>query len=400
MSASRPVLGLVALAALLSAPPASACLWDTDTLWQERQEWPGTLELIVGKFPRHTDAFYEYRVQDRQSKLRLHAAGEQAMTAEQRAAAYDDLAVALDKLGRREEALAALDRKQADVGEVGAYETAANRGTILIHAGRYEEGLKEIDRALELNPDAHFGRERIQKLLVEYLLERKGDAETVPLPLDSDGDERFDRNAAGFAVFLKERDVSLEEGRKGLEGMMRFGDYRSPILLEALGDLLSADGYRDDPPNQDVPRQLAARAYLAAARSAPDAAERYREFAAQTLLSQEKLELGRENVDVVADALEREFAETDAWFEKVREDEELWIEASPDPDARFREKYGVAVLRVGDTMARPNRVQEQWSAERPVAFDIAVGVGGALTIAAVWGLIVWRRRSPNGWETE
>ncbi|QDT16293.1 tetratricopeptide repeat protein [Alienimonas californiensis] len=390
MFASRSLAGLAALSALLLVPPASACLWDTDTLWQERQAWPGTLELIVGKFPRHTDEFYEHRVKDRQSKLRLHAAGEQEMTPEQRAAAWDDLAVALDKLGRRDEALAALDRKQADVGEVGAYETAANRGTVLIHAGRYEEGLKEIDRALALNPDAHFGRERIQKLLVEYLLERKGDAEKVPLPLAPSDAE------TNFAVFLHKRGVSIAEGRKGVEGMMRFGDYRSPVLLEALGDLLSTSG-KSGEIDGSLPRRLAGRAYLAAGRAAPEAREEYRELAVRPLAWQSEDGKGIDFEDF-SQRLEREFAETEAWFEKVREDEELWVAVSPDPDARFREKYGVAVLRVGDTSARPNSLQAQWSAKRSWALDVAVGVGGALTIAAIWGLIAWRRRQPNGWD--
>ena len=99
MPARRPA-GLVAVALLTLAPAASACLWDTDTLWQERRDMPGVLELIVGKFPRHTDAFYEWRVKDRRSRLALHDSGVEELGADARAGLYDDLAVALDKLGR------------------------------------------------------------------------------------------------------------------------------------------------------------------------------------------------------------------------------------------------------------------------------------------------------------
>ena len=392
MPAARRPAGPAALLTLLLAPVAGADLWDTDTLRQERRRFPGTLELIVGKFARHSDPFYEHRVANRRSKLRLHAAGETNLSEAARAALYDDLAVALDKLGRREDALDVLDEKAAAMPDVGEYETAANRGTVLIHAGRLEEGLREIERALAINPDAHFGRERIQKLLVAYLIERRGEAGDAPYPLAPEEPGR-----RGFAAFLKERGVTAEAGRKGVEGMLRFGDYRNPVLLEALGDLLMADrGTHDE--NPAAARLLATRAYLAAGRSAPDAAEAYRKLAENSLAMQQ---IGGKDASVeqVADALDREFAETETWFEKVKEDEALWVESSSDPDARFRQKYGVAVLKVGDLTSRPAHIQEQWSAdERHWPLDAAVGVGGALTLAGIWALIAYRRRTPNGWE--
>ncbi|MEM9702319.1 MAG: hypothetical protein AAF907_07735 [Planctomycetota bacterium] len=395
---ARTLAGFVAALTLVLATATSACLWDTDTLWQERQEFPGTLELIVGKFPRHTEEFYEWRVSDRGGKLRLHELGEAPLSDEERAAAYDDLAVALDKLGRREEALQTLDDKVADVGDLGAYETAANRGTILIHAGRYEDGLKEIDRALELNPDAHFGRERIQKYLVEYLVQKRAEAESISMPLVPEPAAR--RRGEDFAAFLQERGVSLTEGRKGVEGMMRFGDYRSAVLLEALGDLLYASGEPHGGDGTAQPKLLAGRAYLAAARSEPEAEDAYRSLAAMALQMQQ-VDGEQVSVDQIAEALDREFEETEDWFEKVREDEQLWIEASPNPEERFKQKYGIATLRVGDLGGKPSHIQEQWSADaRHWKKDAIIGVGGAFTIAGVWALIVWRRRQPNGWETE
>ena len=410
MPARRPA-GLVLLALLAGAPAASACLWDTDTLWQERRDMPGVLELIVGKFPRHTDAFYEWRVTDRRSRLALHDSGVEELDRETRAGLYDDLAVALDKLGRRDEALGALENKEARAPGVGDYETAANRGTILIHAGRLGEGLEEIDRALELNPDAHFGRERIQKLLVEYLIERRGDAAETPLPLDPATDPRWSGDGPDgppFAAFLESRGVTPEDGLRGVQGMLRFGDYRSPILLEALGDLLLAarrpDAGGNLASNFGTPaRRLAARAYLAAGRSAGgDAAGRYRDLA-EAALRMQRVDGEDATVDGVAATLGREFAETEAWFEKLAEDEQLWIAKSPDPDGRFRQKYGPAVLRVGDLSARPPRIQGHWAKDGLTwAMAAAVGLGGAATWAAVWGLVVWRKRHPGGheWATD
>ena len=354
--------------------------------------------MIVGKFARHTDDFYEWRVRDRRGRLALHDSGVKDLDNETRAGLYDDLAVALEKLGRRDEALTALSDKTDRLPGVGAYETAANRGTILVHAGRLEAGMKEIDRALEINPDAHFGRERIQKLLVEYLLEKRGDAAAIPLPVDPDPDQRgVTEGPVGFAAFLEARGVSAGDGLEGVRGMLRFGDYRSPALLEALGDLLLGSG-EDDADDTLAARQLAARAYLAAGRSAPGAAGAYRAIAAVTLENQ-KLDGRDARVDQIAGALDREFAETDAWFTKLAEDEELWIESSPDPDARFRQKYGPAVLRVGDVTSRPAHIEGHWAADGltwPMA--AAVGVGGALTWAAVFGLVRLRGRRTNGWE--
>jgi hypothetical protein len=46
-----------------------ACLWDYDTLRQERARFPGALELITGKFLRHSPEFYQWRIEDRRRRL-------------------------------------------------------------------------------------------------------------------------------------------------------------------------------------------------------------------------------------------------------------------------------------------------------------------------------------------
>ena len=94
----------------------------------------------------------------------------------------DDLAAAYDKTGRDDKAIAVtldVERKSP-----GRYETAANLGTFYIHSGRYEDGLKQIERAIQINPNAHFGREVYQKLLMEYLLECRV-AGKIPVPLST-----------------------------------------------------------------------------------------------------------------------------------------------------------------------------------------------------------------------
>src|SRR5436305_1999308 len=96
MSRSR-----LAVVVLLAVPAvATACLWDYDTLAQERSRFPTVLELITGKYLRHSPEFYEWRVTDRRKRLVVDPSN---------LALHDDLVVALDRLGRYDEALAAVE---------------------------------------------------------------------------------------------------------------------------------------------------------------------------------------------------------------------------------------------------------------------------------------------------
>ena len=55
---------------------------------------------------------------------------------------------------------------------------------------------------------------------------------------------------------------TIDKAITGVLGMMKFGNHDSPVLLEALGDLLVSRGYDTDG------KRLAARAYLKASYSA------------------------------------------------------------------------------------------------------------------------------------
>ena len=133
---------------------AHACLWDLDTLQMERRRFPGTLEMITGKFVRHSPAYYEWRIQDRRKRMRSPA---------EDPAVADDLAVAYSKLGRHAEGIALLEQVLA--AHPDRYETLANLGTIQMLAGNLKVGKEYIDRAIVINPNAHFGREKYQSLL-------------------------------------------------------------------------------------------------------------------------------------------------------------------------------------------------------------------------------------------
>ncbi len=139
--------------------------------------------------------FYRWRVEDRQKRI---------TTEPDRIELYDDLAVAYDKLGEHEKAIETILAKEKL--KPGLYETYANLGTFYIHNGQLEEGLKHIDKAIEINPDAHFGREKYQRMLVEYVLTKRsrGVAE-LPLRRQLNGDFVNYVDFAGF-IWSKRRE--------------------------------------------------------------------------------------------------------------------------------------------------------------------------------------------------
>lgn len=139
-----------------------ACIWDYDTIKMEQSRFPSVLELITGKFLRHSPEFYEWRIKDRLKRLENEPTNVNLL---------DDLAVAYDKTDQHDKAIAITQNTEKI--KPGRYETAVNLGTFYFHSGKFEEGLPQIEIALKINPDAHFGREYYQKVLVEYLLQQR-----------------------------------------------------------------------------------------------------------------------------------------------------------------------------------------------------------------------------------
>ncbi|REJ90127.1 MAG: hypothetical protein DWQ35_16985 [Planctomycetota bacterium] len=320
----------------------------------ERQRFPEAHELIAGHFVRHSDAYYEWRISDRTAK-----------SVDQRTPLdFDDIAVAYDKLGQHDQAIETIRAKIARWPEERRYESEANLGTFHIHAGRFEEGLQHIDRAIELNPEAHFGREVYQKLLVEYVIESRRRDDQLPL----DDEESY--GGTGFTAFVlaaqeakaEDRLAEIQAAAEGIMGMMRFGRHDSPILLEALGDLLLSDGFHEDS------KMLAARAYLRASYEVDDSASStaYRQKARRAL----EMQIGRKTSEIEAD-LKREMEQGDAFFGQIAADERAWIASGSDLDTEFADKYYEAPeLKV----AHPN-----WKPMKP---------GTTLTLVVLGGLAI------------
>lgn len=153
---------------------ALACYNDRDTLGYELYNKPDIQKALTGRFDRFPPLYYTIRVN------RLKAKGK--LTADE----YDDMAVALGRLGRNDEALAALaiKAKLPNLSKMDQYRLYANRGTIEAHRW-IKDGAKrsqqaelvaaeqDIAHALELNPHAHFGREGTQLEVIRWLMHTK-----------------------------------------------------------------------------------------------------------------------------------------------------------------------------------------------------------------------------------
>ena len=311
-----PMRRFLTLVALVLIPSAShACLWDYDTLKQERARFPDALELITGKFLRHSPEFYGWRIQDRLKKLK---------TDPRNAALYDDLAVAYAKTGKYAKAIETMEAVEKIAP--GRYETYSNLGTFHFLAGDIPKALPIIDKAPVINPDAHFGREKYQRWLGEYLQGPQYD---------------------GFAKFLEAkhgRELTEEEAKaavRGVLGMMRFANHESPILLKALRDLLVHKQYGSRP--EIDAKRLAARVTLKLGYSAKD-----RSFTPAAVKEAEEIieyqyRSGRNAtvlpVAELADRFKQELAEADSWYADLRAKEIEWINSGRNPELEFDKLY-------------------------------------------------------------
>lgn len=310
---------MIVIIVILFSVNTLACIWDSDTIIMERQRFPSTLELITGKFVRHSEEFYQWRIKDRLEKLKV---------APEDLSYYDDLAVAYDKTGQDEKAIEIMLKKETL--KPNMYETYANLGTFYIHSEQYKQGLEYIDKALEINPNAHFGREIYQKYLAEYVMDKDK------------------LKGLGFAGFLRRKGKSYYLGEeetkkavKGVLGMMRFGNYRSSVLLSALGSLLEWDKNTE---NTRDAKQLAARAYLKASYETKDEELKrlFRQKAEQALVGQ-YIQVGSQLKVVKLDLVERNFKneliEADRWYQVLQNNEITWVNQGSDPEKEFIKKY-------------------------------------------------------------
>ncbi len=232
---------------------AKACLWDYDTLKAEAAGLPGIVEIITGRFDRFPPLYYEMRLERVAGEIEAGATDLEL---------YDNAGVACDRLGRYDEAIEWMARKLAVIeaiesagGDTGEhrYRYLANLGTFHVHrwlaGGADRSDMSDVERsrdliaeAIEVNPDAHFGREKYQLRAILWIIERPDEERwgwydsTSFLDLDEAGGEKLPQ----LAKWGEEPDEAVQ----GVAGMISLGaGWESVDMFNALAVALTR---RDD----------------------------------------------------------------------------------------------------------------------------------------------------------
>jgi hypothetical protein len=150
-------------------------------------------DVLHERFYVHGPLWFQHRHAQVENELASYDNGAKAKDARY-FSLLDDFAVDFDRLGRPAEGIPIL-RKKLDLQqpldstgkrpapEAAFYTTYANLGTLLAHANikgaiakdptamaGLREGLAFIEQSMQVNPDAHFGRETWQAIILHYLL--------------------------------------------------------------------------------------------------------------------------------------------------------------------------------------------------------------------------------------
>jgi tetratricopeptide (TPR) repeat protein len=174
---------ILIVAILFSVLPSHACMndRDSDSLAEEGRDLPDVVRVITGRFERNPPLFYQMRVARVQQEIRSQPRAFNL---------YDDISVALDRLGRSDEAIEWIEKKRSLLPPFNAqdrvlkehwYRYYANGGTFWAHrwlrAGANRKQISQmvrardmIARAIHIKPDAHFGREKYQLAAMNWII--------------------------------------------------------------------------------------------------------------------------------------------------------------------------------------------------------------------------------------
>ena len=143
---------------MLFAPTAHACIWDAETLFQEKLRNHDLAKAILGGPPQPENP---QTLQERIKNL-------EANRDEKNPDWWNNLAGAYLRLNQPATAVKLLEPVASKFPN--DYGIHANLGTAYHLLGRYQDAEKEIARDLEINPDAHFGLEKYHLALLQYLV--------------------------------------------------------------------------------------------------------------------------------------------------------------------------------------------------------------------------------------
>jgi len=245
-----PLIGFPLLAILPAV--VLPCIWDSDTLADEVRGLPDAQDLVIGRWFRHGKGYYKKRIEAIPELLNKHP---------REFGLYDDLAVAYERIRDRDAAIAVMRRKQAallvqsdsmDVLRDSWYRYHANLGTFLAHKGEFDKALVELAKAIEINPKAHFGRERFQTDLIRYVAACKKDRTLWSRHNYFTYAERQPKENSWYSITgtmsfttryradANTRKSPWKDMYTATAGMLRFGGLEGAELYRSLGDLFLA----------------------------------------------------------------------------------------------------------------------------------------------------------------
>jgi tetratricopeptide (TPR) repeat protein len=250
MISTHRLFWLAASLFCVSALPARACLQDRDTVAVEMAGLPDVAQAISGHFIANPPLYYQMRIDRIQAKL----AHEPITLSE-----YDDAAVASDRLGKDDEAIAWIEKKHRllpayDPGNAPMkeqwYRYYANTGTFWAHrwlragaspatASQMDTAVGDIQRAIAIKPNAHFGREGCQLVIMQWIADtvRKRKANGKPLSDVQQSDAQMDLDARLQREAAKDHFEIL----KGLCGLIVLGNaWESPDVFNEIALQLRA----------------------------------------------------------------------------------------------------------------------------------------------------------------
>jgi hypothetical protein len=250
----RPAM-VIAAVATLAVTPIIACIndRDSDTLEREGKGLPAVQQVLTGRFGRNPPLYY---------KMRLERVVKEIASQPENFPLYDDAAVASDRLGDGEAAIGWMERKRVVLKRAAPtsstpdkslreawYRYYANCGTFWAHRwlhqgtdrskiGEMKTARAMIARAIEIKPNAHFGREKYQLMAMDWIIRTFGPKNI------------YDENFLGMPVesYMYRLDSTLKDdidgdAIEGISGLVALGAaWESFDVFSALQASLAAAG--------------------------------------------------------------------------------------------------------------------------------------------------------------
>lgn len=199
MNAVSLVRKMVPWLVLGLAATALPCINDLDTKRIEKETRFDVRSMVAGRNEVNPPVYYEMRVERLKKEIAKGTSDPNL---------YDDLSVAYERLGRTDEAIKVINQKlslKSKFTSEDSYKFHANLGTFLAHkalaakGGKpdkalLKEALNHLEKAIKINPEAHFGREAAQIELVRAL------AEGLPEPKYFEHSDKTKNAYFGLAV--------------------------------------------------------------------------------------------------------------------------------------------------------------------------------------------------------